>query len=444
MARLANILLAGVDADRLDRISRALEDGGYAVERALGYAAARDAVAREVPDVLVTTLGLDEQDGLALCREVRAGEASANVPVFLVVDSDAVPHSDTVLDAGVDDLIRDPFEVEELVWRIRPLGRLSTMHMELHRRALAARSFAVHVPERITRPEEATGYTVLTVGSDRAEHLRALLGDSTEVRSVDSLLEVEPKLTDREVEADAVVLDVTADNQDPALDLCTEVRNNPRLFNLPVVLVADKDLFPDVALPYRRGASRLLEGEVSEDRLRTALMLLMRRQRLRWHLRGALMTTLTPATRDSHASAYGRPFLDRYLESAVKDAHDWHKALSVVFFYIPNITSLSQQFGDAAAFNLLDQMGQWIGGLVRAEDLVSRFGGNEFCTVLPDTPIEEAEVVMHRIAGVLSFTDFAVPDVYQPVSVWVQVGSALLESGDDVDSLIARARENLS
>ena len=52
--------------------------------------------------------------------------------------------------------------------------------------------------------------------------------------------------------------------------------------------------------------------------------------------------------------------------------------------------------------------------------------------VLPDTPLAEAETVIHRIAGVLTYTDFAVREVYQPVKLWVQVGATDAQPGDEV------------
>jgi two-component system cell cycle response regulator len=61
--------------------------------------------------------------------------------------------------------------------------------------------------------------------------------------------------------------------------------------------------------------------------------------------------------------------------------------------------------------------------------------------MLPDSPLSEASLVINRIAGVLAYTDFAVRDVYEPVKVWVRVGSAELTDGDTAESLIARARQ---
>ena len=50
---------------------------------------------------------------------------------------------------------------------------------------------------------------------------------------------------------------------------------------------------------------------------------------------------------------------------------------------------------------------------------------------------------MRRVAGILGYTDFALPDVFRPIDVSVNVGAAELEADDDPAALIARARENL-
>ena len=104
---------------------------------------------------------------------------------------------------------------------------------------------------------------------------------------------------------------------------------------------------------------------------------------------------------------------------------------------------MRDQFGVEAGFHLTRQLAQWTTILVRAEDLTAHHGEHDFCVSLPDTPLHEAGVVMNRIASILSYTDFAVPEVYQHFTVEVEVGMARLESQDMVESFIARARENL-
>ena len=50
---------------------------------------------------------------------------------------------------------------------------------------------------------------------------------------------------------------------------------------------------------------------------------------------------------------------------------------------------------------------------------------------------------MNRIAGVLTHTDFAIPDVYEVAQIWLQVGAAELGVNDTPETLVARARMRL-
>jgi len=81
--------------------------------------------------------------------------------------------------------------------------------------------------------------------------------------------------------------------------------------------------------------------------------------------------------------------------------------------------------------------------MIRVEDMVAHFRGHDFCIALPDTPVDEAMYVMNRIAGVLTYTDFALVEVYQPVTISVEFGIAEIEKGDTIDALIDRARAHL-
>jgi two-component system cell cycle response regulator len=339
------------------------------------------------------------------------------------------------LDAGIDEVMAADVADGELFARLRPLTRLATMHAELKHRAETANLFGIKARDRVATAEAARP-SVLFIGADEA--VRQVVAETANLTLTQNLYEAQDLLTRQNFDAAVLIADGDAT---PALDFCAQVRNNPRLFNLPMVLFAkDHDLDAE---GYRHGASRVFTGDTDPDVLRAAVLTLVHRQQLRWNIRGALGDSLAPLTRHPVAGCYNRTFLDSYLQGRVKDALTHERPLAVVCFYIPNVDAIEAQHGEDPAQHLLLQLSQWIMGLLRAEDLTASYRRNEFCVVLPDTPLAEAEVVMHRIAGVLGYTDFAVREVYQPVTVWVQVGATELKPGDDMETLVARARQNL-
>jgi two-component system cell cycle response regulator len=437
MIHLANILIATEDAVLGQEILAKVRQHGYDGRVVASQQAALGTAQQEHPDILLVGSTLSEGDPLSLAHALRDTPNCADIPVALIATDSSVELKRIAMEAGFDDVLTTPLDDTKLVARLRPLVRLSTMHGELHQRARSAARFGVVVEEDLPRPTVDADYPLLLVG-EAAEELRAPLVKACIVTANDPFV-ADDMLSSTNFDAAVVVPD---DNTGPYLDLCAQTRNNPRLFNLPVLVVSKPGLISETEA-YRHGASGWFERPVDPVALRTTVLGLVRRQRLRWSIREALGRTLGDTTRDPGTNLYNRRFLDAYLADRVTYAQDHGRHLSIMFFRVPDVEGIRQRFGEEQATHLRLQLGQWITGLLRGEDLTARYDENEFCVVLPDTPKEEAQIVMHRIAGVLAYTDFAVVDVYQPVKVWVRVGGADLTPDDSVDSLVERARRDV-
>ena len=72
-------------------------------------------------DALVLDVMIPGRDGFAVCRELRA--AGSSVPIIMLTARDAVQDRVTGLDTGADDYLTKPFEVAELLARLRALLR---------------------------------------------------------------------------------------------------------------------------------------------------------------------------------------------------------------------------------------------------------------------------------------------------------------------------------
>jgi DNA-binding response OmpR family regulator len=106
-------------------IGRAVQHGlvkaGFAVDWATDGRSGESAAANRVYDLIVLDLGLPRVDGLALLRTLRA--RSDSVPVLIASARDAVPERIKGLNAGADDYLLKPFDLDELIARVRALLR---------------------------------------------------------------------------------------------------------------------------------------------------------------------------------------------------------------------------------------------------------------------------------------------------------------------------------
>jgi two-component system response regulator MprA len=112
-----------VDDDRRlrDVLRRALNLSGYEVRLAETGSEALAEVSSGVPDAVVLDVGLPDIDGLEVCRLLR--RERNRVPVLMLTARDAVADRIDGLDAGADDYLVKPFDIDELKARLRALLR---------------------------------------------------------------------------------------------------------------------------------------------------------------------------------------------------------------------------------------------------------------------------------------------------------------------------------
>ncbi len=115
------VLLVEDDPMIGESVARGLRGDGYAVDRALDAGEADTALRTQAYDLVLLDLGLPGGDGLQVLRALRArGDAT---PVLVVTARDAVASRVAGLDAGADDYVVKPFELDELGARIRAVLR---------------------------------------------------------------------------------------------------------------------------------------------------------------------------------------------------------------------------------------------------------------------------------------------------------------------------------
>jgi two-component system response regulator MprA len=114
-----------VDDDRAVReaLRRVLTLAGYELQTADGGAAAIELVVQAVPDAVVLDLGMPDVDGLEVCRRLRL--LGSRVPILMLTAREEVSDRVAGLDAGADDYLVKPFDVDELKARLRALLRRS-------------------------------------------------------------------------------------------------------------------------------------------------------------------------------------------------------------------------------------------------------------------------------------------------------------------------------
>jgi len=115
------VLVVEDDPEISGFIVRGLSEEHAVVDLVTHGLSAVDMAAAEEYDVVVLDLMLPGADGFAVCRMMRA--RGLDTPVMIVTARDGVADRVTALDAGADDVLVKPFVFDELLARLRALGR---------------------------------------------------------------------------------------------------------------------------------------------------------------------------------------------------------------------------------------------------------------------------------------------------------------------------------
>ena len=122
------LLLAEDDPQLGDGLTVGLRQAGYAVDWLKDGVAADLALATETFDLLVLDLGLPRLAGMEVLRKLRG--RGQTLPVLILTARDATGEKVAGLDAGADDYLIKPIDIDELAARVRALTRRASGHAQ--------------------------------------------------------------------------------------------------------------------------------------------------------------------------------------------------------------------------------------------------------------------------------------------------------------------------
>jgi DNA-binding response OmpR family regulator len=157
MTDRARVLVVEDDPDIGDVVRRSLRREGYDVRLACDGSEALDEAAVFEPDAVVLDLGLPKIDGLDVSKRLRA---DGDVPILMLTARDSVEARVEGLDSGADDYLVKPFDLQELLARLRallrrrpPRGSASLIVGDLRLNPATREVFRGHRPLELTARE---------------------------------------------------------------------------------------------------------------------------------------------------------------------------------------------------------------------------------------------------------------------------------------------------
>lgn len=118
------------------------------------------------------------------------------------------------------------------------------------------------------------------------------------------------------------------------------------------------------------------------------------------------------ALRDDLTKAFNRRFFESYLDEEIERTRRYGSVFSIIFLDLDDLKTINNKHGHLVGSRVLQEVAKRVLLAVRTIDKVVRFGGDEFCIILPETDKDQATSVAMRVRKSMSHSPFRIePDI---------------------------------
>ena len=354
------------------------------------------------PDLILLDVMMPGMDGFECCRRLKADPATVHIPIVMVTALGEPEERVRGLEAGADDFLTKPVDLDTLMARVRGLVRLKRLLDEWRARTETAR--ALGMGSSTPSVPIIAGAQVLVI-DDRDSSAHAVrkgleLEGLAPVRAtdIDSALAMT-----RDNQFDLIVLSLSMTVGDPLM-LASRLRAADATHEVPLLVIDEPGRTESLLRGFDLGANDWLLYPVDENELRARARNQLRRKFYQDQLRKELSHALEMALTDPLTGLYNHRYLMRHLQSLLASRQP--TSVSVLMLDVDNFKSVNDALGHAAGDKALCQIANILRTDIRVFDSPARYGGEEFAVVMPGASEDEAMAVAERLRVAVSSMNF--------------------------------------
>jgi len=398
-----------IDPSRFQRsvIASVFARNNVAVEMAENAAAGLQALGNGRYDILCFSYELGDKHGPEFYREALQQKLVGNIPALMLSGTpDKTVFSDAIA-AGITDCFPktqlEDFEQYVEQWERRATRRLSGLVLLVEDSDTAA-NFCTEV---------MTGLGLEVSRFSTAED------------AIASLAQVDYKI---------VVTDFVLEGLQTGLSVIRAVRGLPgRRGELPILALSSIDSVARRVDILRAGANDFVTKPVVVEELAARLGNLLMLRELFERLEAQHELVKEMALRDGLTSLHNRHHLVAELPRLMADTEAKGIPLTLIVVDIDHFKKINDQHGHARGDEVLVEVAEILRSVVRPQQLLVRYGGEEFVLVLPGTTTMQAGLGAERLREKIAAANPA------GLPVTASIGIATLKPGESYDQLFSRA-----
>jgi len=120
---MANILVVDDDVYVADTMQRGLQKRGHEVAAAYNGIEALGLIQQQIPDLIILDISMPRMNGIEVCRRLRSDAKTKSIPIIFLTARSMIEDKIEGFEAGADDYITKPFDIQELELRIKAILR---------------------------------------------------------------------------------------------------------------------------------------------------------------------------------------------------------------------------------------------------------------------------------------------------------------------------------
>lgn len=143
---------------------------------------------------------------------------------------------------------------------------------------------------------------------------------------------------------------------------------------------------------------------------------------------------------DSLTGLANQRYFHKRLNEEINRATRYDRFLSLIIFDLDEMKGINDRYGHLAGNDVLKRMGQILRSSIRAIDVIARYGGDEFCVIMPEADEGMCQRFMERLRTKISSSKFAIDDSEAELRCTISQGGAVFpENGRDAKTLMHAA-----
>ena len=431
----ARILVVDDLAPNLHLLEVKLQAEYYDVLTAKSGYQALEMAGKEKIDLILMDAMMPGMNGFEACRKLKQNPETWHIPVIMVTALEETKDRIRGLEAGADDFITKPIDDFNLMARVRSLLRLKMVTDQLLSHTGHTRSNSRPLLERI---DQKTGNILIIEDHKlRAQKMAKPLKETHNV-----IVETDPVKALRRAKTgvDLIIVSLVSDGFD-GLRVCASLRFNEASRETPILVLGDPEDQQRLIRAYDIGINDTLMRPIELQEMHARVNTLLRRKFYADSLRENFNENLEMVVADPLTGLGNRRYFDRAIDPFFGALEEDGTAFSIMVFDIDHFKRVNDILGHDMGDQILKEVAARLVTNMRAIDVVSRYGGEEFMIAMPNTDEGDALIAADRVRSLIAGTPIYVEG--QALQITTSAGVAQVQPGEQLRDVFKRADDAL-